>query len=149
MSKAQEILEKISSKESSKWVEKAKWRIENERWLDKSAKIALMILRTLREKGIKQVDLAAKLGITPQQISKIVKGQENLTLETISKIEAVLGVELIELPAFSISTETKVNNKLYAPNYRKSEKLPTRKQQFLEMKKPISCKIYDFRKDAA
>jgi transcriptional regulator with XRE-family HTH domain len=49
----------------------------------------------LREKGMTQKDLAEKLNVSPQQVSKIVKGKENLTLETISKLEYVLGVELI------------------------------------------------------
>jgi transcriptional regulator with XRE-family HTH domain len=35
------------------------------------------------------------LGVSPQQVNKILKGSENLTLDTIEKIELVLGIELI------------------------------------------------------
>jgi len=40
------------------------------------------------------------MGVTPQYINKIVKGKENLTLETIAKIEKALGITLIEVPSF-------------------------------------------------
>jgi ribosome-binding protein aMBF1 (putative translation factor) len=91
-------LNKIASKESSKWIEKTEWRISNENWLDKSAKISLKILRTLRGKSISQKDLAEKLNVSPQHVSKILKGEENFTLETIDKIEKVLGITLVEVP---------------------------------------------------
>ena len=45
-----------------------------------------------------QAELANRLNVSRQHISKIVKGQENLTLETIAKIEEVLGVVLIAIP---------------------------------------------------
>jgi len=101
MTTAEEKLQKIASKEPSKWMGKARWRIANENWLNKSAKIAITILQTIREKGLTQKDLAEKLNISPQQINKILKGQENLTLETISKIEVVLGINLMKVSSFN------------------------------------------------
>jgi transcriptional regulator with XRE-family HTH domain len=98
MTTAEDKLKKVASKETSKWVENAQWRVANENWLDKSADIALKILRNIREKDITQKDLAERLKISPQQVSKILKGQENLTLETISKIEIALGTILINIP---------------------------------------------------
>ena len=44
-----------------------------------------------------QRKLAEKMGVSPQYINKVVKGKENLTLETIAKIEDVLGITLIEV----------------------------------------------------
>jgi transcriptional regulator with XRE-family HTH domain len=35
--------------------------------------------------------------VSPQQISKIVKGQENLTLETIANLEIALGIKIIDV----------------------------------------------------
>jgi plasmid maintenance system antidote protein VapI len=100
MSNIKDKLNKIVSNESSKWIDKAEWQISNEDWLDKSAKIALKILRTIREKEITQIKLAELLNVSPQHISKIVQGKENLTLETISKLEKVLNITLIEIPVF-------------------------------------------------
>jgi len=82
----------------SKWLEQAKWRAENEAWLDVSSAIAIKILRWLRANGMTQKELAERLDYSPQYVSKIVKGSENLTLETITKIEKVLEIKLIEVP---------------------------------------------------
>lgn len=80
------------------WLEEAKYRRENRVWLRKSQRIAVRILSVLNEKGMQQKDLAEAMDVSPQQISKIVKGKQNLTLETISKLETVLEVKLFEVP---------------------------------------------------
>lgn len=90
---------------TSKWIEKAEWAGKNEDWLKKSALIALKILRTLRAQSISQKDLAVQMNVSPQHINKIIKGRENLTLETICKLERVLRITLIETPAFEIVSE--------------------------------------------
>lgn len=87
----------------SKWLEQAKWRAENEAWLDVSSAIAIKILRWLRANGMTQKELAERLDYSPQYISKILKGSENLTLETITKIEKVLGIKLIEVPGLEFA----------------------------------------------
>ena len=92
-----EKLDKITSSKVSDWIEKSESDIKNEDWLDKSAKIALKILRKIRVDNISQRELAEGLNVSPQQISKILKGKENLTLETISKLERVLDIKLIEI----------------------------------------------------
>jgi transcriptional regulator with XRE-family HTH domain len=52
-------------------------------------------LDALKAQGLTQKDLAERLNVTPQQISKIVKGEENLTLETITNLELALGIHII------------------------------------------------------
>lgn len=91
-------IKEISIDDSSGWKEDAKYRLANRKWLKKSQHIALRILTVLDERGMQQKELAETLDVSPQQISKIVKGRQNLTLETISKLEQVLGVELVEVP---------------------------------------------------
>ena len=81
----------------SRWKEMAAYKKENRSWLKKSENIALRILDTLNEKKMTQMELASKLNVSRQQVSKILKGQENLTLETISKLEDVLKVNLITI----------------------------------------------------
>lgn len=75
----------------------AAFRKENKEWLRKSAKIALAVRRELRLQGMSQQDLAAKMGLSPQYVGRILKGQENLTLETISKLEEAIGKQLIKV----------------------------------------------------
>ena len=96
-------LSKIASKDSS-WLEKAQWREDNEAWLEKSAHIALRIVRTLRAELMTQKDLAKRMKVTPQHVNKILKGSENLTLETIFKLEQALNISLIEIQSFPSET---------------------------------------------
>ena len=90
-------LETIVSEEKSDWPEKAKYRADNRDWLKKSQAIAIKVNGLIRDKGISQKELAQLLKVSPQQVSKILKGQENLTLETISKLENALETTLIAL----------------------------------------------------
>jgi transcriptional regulator with XRE-family HTH domain len=109
----------IASKEPSGWLKDAQWRSENRAWLKHSQAIAIRILRTLRAKNVSQKELAEKIGVSPQQVNKIVKGRENLTLETISKLEAALDIVLLALPPSSESTTHKRSSTL-VPEPKKS-----------------------------
>jgi len=81
----------------SNWIEEAKERQNNKVWLKYSRKIAIKVLGTLRDRGIKQKELALMLNVKPQRINTIVKGKENLTLETISKLELALNISLMSI----------------------------------------------------
>lgn len=67
----------------------------NGRWADYSQAIAIQILDRMHECKISQVELAGKLGCSQQYVSKILRGKENLSLETIAKIEDALNLSLI------------------------------------------------------
>jgi transcriptional regulator with XRE-family HTH domain len=89
--------EKLVSEEKSGWLEKAIWRENNNAWLEKSALIAIKILRALKDQQLSQKELAEKMQVSAQYVNKIVKGSENLSLETISKLELALNIRLIEV----------------------------------------------------
>ena len=97
----------LVSEGTSEFEKKALWRQANKNWLNKSFAIALKIHSLIKSKGISQVKLAYDLGVTPQYIHKILQGKENLTLETICKIETVLGISLIDV-AFTQTEEYKI-----------------------------------------
>lgn len=90
-----------------------KWRSENWHWLGKSGDIAMNVMDALDDYGWNQKQLAAKLGVSPQQVSKIVKGHENLTLSTICKLEEVLGIALITIPDYTVQTEQLVSDNFH------------------------------------
>ena len=71
----------------SNWKEKVEQNRKDKAWLKKSAQIAIKINQSLSSLKMTQRDLAAKLDVSPQQVSNIVKGKENLTLETVIKLE--------------------------------------------------------------
>jgi transcriptional regulator with XRE-family HTH domain len=57
-------------------------------------------LKRLDEINMTQKELAFLLKVSPQQVSKWVKGNENLTLETISKLEVALNIDLLYVAGF-------------------------------------------------
>ena len=88
----------LVSAEETKTIERAKARLAQKNYTKISNQIAFEILERLDELHWKQKDLAEKMGVTPQQVSKWVKGNENFTLETLGKLSDVLGIELIQVP---------------------------------------------------
>ena len=56
----------------------------------------MLMLDKMEKIGLNQRGLAERMGCSQQYISKILKGQENLSIETICKIEDAL--ELVLLP---------------------------------------------------
>ncbi len=87
MQVAQPVPEKVKNE--------ASYQRENKRWLRNSAHVALAVKRQLRINGITQQELANMMGLSAQYIGKILKGRENFTFETISKLEEALDMKLI------------------------------------------------------
>jgi transcriptional regulator with XRE-family HTH domain len=90
MEKLMQVAQPVSEKDKAV----AEFRKENKAWLRRAAQIALAIRRELRLRGMTQQDLACKMAVSPQYVGRVLKGQENLTLETISKLESALGRSL-------------------------------------------------------
>jgi len=105
MRNKKEILAQIQnalSKEESKWHEESNFRAINEKWLKQSQAVALKVLRTLRKEGITQKELAKRMKVSPQVVSRWVKGKTNFTFETIAKLEVALKIKLLNIDGLSI-----------------------------------------------
>ena len=106
-------------------MEKVVWRNANKDWLYKSSDIAFSILEALDELGWNKARLAKEMGVSPQQVSKYVRGEENFKLETICKLEKVLGVELIRVVHVEEEvvgkSEMSLVNEPPAPKYKKGK----------------------------
>lgn len=85
----------LVSAETTNTVAKNRDRIKNRAMLRESQNIALKVLDKLEEIRWSQRKLAKEMGVTPQQITKIVKGQENLTLETQTKLQSILKIPIL------------------------------------------------------
>ena len=83
------------AKQDKKWLKEAELRNKNRHWQKHAQDIAVRILMALKEQNLTQKQLAEKLQVKPQQVNKIVKGKENLTLQSIVKIEETLGIKLV------------------------------------------------------
>lgn len=49
----------------------------------------------MKQMGLTQRALAERMNCTQQYVSKILKGKENMSLDTLSKLEVALGIILI------------------------------------------------------
>lgn len=86
---------KLNSNKKSNWLNEAKYRQTNEYWLKHSRIIALNILSVCKFKGISKLELAEKLECNEKYVNKILSGKENLDLKTISKLEIILDINII------------------------------------------------------
>lgn len=68
-------------------------------FIEKSLDISNRISDILEQRGLMQKDLADMLDKSEAEISKWLCGTHNFTLQTISKIEAVLGESIMEIPS--------------------------------------------------
>ncbi len=93
--KTLEYLEQHQSNTPSKWREEAEWRRENKAWLRHSQHIAIAVLSYMKSENMTQTTMAERLNCTQQYVSKILHGNENLSLETITKLEIVTGKQFI------------------------------------------------------
>ena len=88
-------LRKHQAPTPSKWRERAEWRRENKSWLRHSQKIAMMMLEKMETLGLTQRALAERMGCSQQYVSRILKGHENLSIETMCKIEEALDMAIL------------------------------------------------------
>lgn len=93
--KTLEFIEANQSKTPSKWREEAEWRQENSSWLRHSQQIAVTVLLKMKEQKLSQKALAERMSCTQQYVSKILKGKENMSLDTITRLENALEISLI------------------------------------------------------
>lgn len=94
MTPKQKLLSLVS-KEKTETLNKNKDRIKNREMLRESQQIAIKVLMKLDELGWAQKDLAREMQVSPQQITKIVSGKENLTIETQIKIQNILKIPIL------------------------------------------------------
>ena len=91
-------LSRYQTNEPSKWREKEEERrhAKEEGWLRYSRRIAIKIAMAMKQQNISRQDLAERMGCSPQYISRLLKGEENLSLETICKLENALNVPILQ-----------------------------------------------------
>ena len=90
-----DFLKENEHKSEEGFVSKAQYLKDNWLWLRYSYAIAIKVRGRMRELGISQKELAAKLECTQQHISVLLGGKANMTLETMAKLEYALSVDLI------------------------------------------------------
>ena len=95
--KTLQFLEAHQSDQLSTFSEDAKWRQENEMWLRWSRGIALSIVDYMQANGLTRSDIANKLGVSPQYVSRILSGSTNFSFKSVAEIERKLGISCMEV----------------------------------------------------
>lgn len=95
MSKATEFLNDHQSATHSKWRNAAEWRRKNENWLKYSRAITMKTMQAMDKQSVTQSILAKRMGCSQQYVSNLLKGNSNMTLETIARIETALDIDII------------------------------------------------------
>lgn len=89
-------LEAFSSTTPSNWKEEAERRQVDKEWLRYSQNIAIKMLDKMDKLGLTQKMLAERMGCSQQYVSKVLRGRENLSLETLCKIENALNLQIVQ-----------------------------------------------------
>ena len=101
--------------------------------------MVIRIYELMKEKGLSQKDVAEKMGKTPAEVSRWLKGEHNLTLRSLAKLQVVLGSPIIYVPkrkVFTSSVETSLSMTVY-----KNDVSKVRKPKFSRAKKNRSTKL--------
>ena len=95
MSNKEKFKKLVKPGNSTELLEKLQWRKENREWLNHSARVAFRIISRLKEMKWSQRQLAEAMGVTPQYVNTIIKGNENLSTSTYLKLEKILGISFL------------------------------------------------------
>lgn len=101
-SRAVQLLEAHQSGERSTFEADALWRRENEAWLKRSRSVALSIIDYMQDNGLSRNDVAVRLAVSPQYVSKILSGKVNFSFKSVAEIEDKLGVDCFRAAAVGI-----------------------------------------------
>ena len=63
----------------------------------------MKVMRTMDERSVTQSELAERMGCSQQYVSNLLKGSSNMTLETISRIEDALNIDILHSLLSSVS----------------------------------------------
>ena len=100
-SKAIDFLEAHKSETVSQFESDALWRKENESWLRWSRQLAASLIGYMQDNKMKRADLAIRLDVSPQYVSRLLSGKENLSFKSIANIEEKLGIRIMNSLAAS------------------------------------------------
>lgn len=102
--KNKERLIQFVSPETTETIAKIETRKRNRDMIRESQRIAIKVITKIEELGWSRKELAKRLDVSPQQVSKITSGKENLTIETQIKLQ-----QLLDIPILASYYEAKPN----------------------------------------
>lgn len=89
-----QILEHEKATEPYRFVANATARLENDSWFRWSRQIAISLIGYMETNGINRTELAERLGVSPQYVSRLLSGHENLSLKSLANINEKLDIDI-------------------------------------------------------
>ena len=83
---------------STDWMDVIELDQKRERRTDLANAIAVRLLGYRRAEKLTNQALAERVGVSAQYMGRVLKGRENLSLDTIAKLETATGLVLMEVP---------------------------------------------------
>lgn len=87
-------LNNIITNTATQWKTRAKQDRNNRKNITRAQAFALELMEYMDLHNIKQTELADKMGVSAQQVNKILRAKSNLTFETLDKIADALEVNI-------------------------------------------------------
>lgn len=97
-SKTVKFLEQHQAEEPSRFEEKALERKTNATWLHWSQSVALRLVDYMQDNHLNRAELAERLGVSPQYVSRLLSGTINFSFKSIAEIENRLNVHCMGFP---------------------------------------------------
>lgn len=72
-------------------------RQDSARWITWSQEVVQRLMRYMEIESINRQELAARLEVTPQYVSKLLSGKVNFSFKSISEIEYKLNIQLLAI----------------------------------------------------
>ncbi len=95
MTNKERFLSLVTGSEEESFLKKLDYSIKNRYWLRESHKIAIKILIRLDELKWNYEQFAVAMELTNKQTNNILKGNQNLKLNTLVKIQQVLNISIL------------------------------------------------------
>ncbi len=92
MENKEKNINKTVTKTATAWKARAKQDKSDRRTNTRAQSFALELMDYMDKNGIRQNELAQKMGVSAQQVNKILRAKSNLTFDTLDKVERALGV---------------------------------------------------------
>lgn len=94
--KAIQFLEAHESNNPSRFLENARRRKANRLWYKYTRGVALALIGYMDDHHLSKKELAESMGVTVQYLGRLLRGEENLTFQSLSQIEEKLGIECFQ-----------------------------------------------------
>lgn len=83
----------MSETKDLSWLLREPLHDEDLAW-DHAMEISGSVYRRMKQLGMRNKDLAEKMGVSPARVSRIIKGEQSMTLTTLARLETALDMDM-------------------------------------------------------